>query len=64
MQHIFERYYRGTNTTSSIEGSGLGMAISKQIIDAHSGSTSIESTIGEGTTINIALNKNQVEIKA
>lgn len=58
LQHIFERYYRGTNTTVSIEGSGLGMAISKQIIDAHGGLISIESVLGEGTTINISLNKN------
>lgn len=60
LQHIFERYYRGTNTTVSIEGSGLGMAISKQIIDAHNSIISIESVLGEGTTISIALNKNPV----
>ncbi|WP_411681537.1 sensor histidine kinase [Clostridium thailandense] len=56
LEHIFERYYRGTNTNSSTEGSGLGMAISKQIIDVHNGSIFIESIIGEGTTIKIALN--------
>lgn len=55
LKYIFERYYRGTNTSSSIEGSGLGMAISKQIIDAQDGSINIESALGKGTTINIIL---------
>ncbi|ADK14445.1 Alkaline phosphatase synthesis sensor protein PhoR [Clostridium ljungdahlii DSM 13528] len=53
LNYIFERYYRGTNTSVSTEGSGLGMAISKQIIDAHGGSIHIESTLGEGTIITI-----------
>lgn len=55
LNYIFERYYRGTNTSASTEGSGLGMAISKQIIDAHDGSIKVESTLGEGTTINLTL---------
>ena len=55
LNYVFERYYRGTNTSSSTEGSGLGMAISKQIIDAQGGSINIESTLGEGTTISIIL---------
>ncbi|WP_446899167.1 sensor histidine kinase [Clostridium sp. LBM24168] len=55
LDYVFERYYRGTNTSSSIEGSGLGMAISKQIIDAQGGSINIESTLGEGTIISITL---------
>ncbi len=55
LNYVFERYYRGTNTNSCTEGSGLGMAISKQIIDAQGGSINIESTLGEGTTISIIL---------
>lgn len=55
LEHIFERYYRGTNTTTLVEGSGLGMAISKQIVDAHGGSIFIESVLAEGITVNISL---------
>lgn len=55
LDRIFERYYRGTNTTTSIEGSGLGMAISKQIIDAHGGIIFIESVLDEGTIVKIFL---------
>lgn len=55
LKHIFERYYRGTNTSSSKEGSGLGMAIAKQIIDIHGASISIESTLGIGTRLTLNL---------
>ena len=55
LKYIFERYYRGTNTNVSVEGSGLGMAISKQIIDAQGGSINVESTLGKGTNIDIVL---------
>ncbi|UZQ49477.1 sensor histidine kinase [Clostridium kluyveri] len=55
LKYIFERYYRGTNTNVSVEGSGLGMAISKQIIDVQGGSINVESTLGKGTNIDIVL---------
>lgn len=51
LDYIFEKYYRGTNTNTSIEGSGLGMAISKQIIDAHGSNIYVKSTLNKGTTI-------------
>lgn len=50
--YIFERYYRGTNTDDA-RGSGLGMAISRDIIEAHGGKVEVESAPGHGTTIRI-----------
>ena len=55
LKHIFERYYRGTNASSSKEGSGLGMAIAKQVLDIHEASISIESSLGVGTTLTLVL---------
>jgi len=54
LEQIFERYYRGTNT-DNIRGTGLGMAISRDIIEAHGGKVSLTSKIGIGTTIEIRL---------
>lgn len=54
VEHIFERYYRGTNT-ATIEGTGLGMAIARDIIEAHDGSVSLQSELGVGTTVTITL---------
>ncbi|WP_144510832.1 sensor histidine kinase KdpD [Bacillus sp. FJAT-22090] len=54
LDQVFERYYRGTNTTS-IHGTGLGMAIARDIILAHSGKIHLNSIENEGTTISILL---------
>ncbi|MBW6409575.1 sensor histidine kinase [Clostridium weizhouense] len=55
LNHIFDRYYRGTNTGEAHKGSGLGMAISKEIINNHDGDIEIESKLGRGTEIIITL---------
>lgn len=54
-QNLFERYYRGTNTEGSIDGSGLGMSIAKAIVEAHEGIIEIESEEGKGTSIQVLL---------
>lgn len=56
LEQIFERYYRGTNT-GNIRGTGLGMAISRDIIEAHGGKVSLTSKVGIGTTVEIRLNE-------
>lgn len=55
LEHIFDRYYRGTNTGEAHKGSGLGMAISKEIINNHGGEIQINSKLGCGTEIFITL---------
>ncbi|WP_252230209.1 MULTISPECIES: HAMP domain-containing sensor histidine kinase [unclassified Clostridium] len=55
LKHIFDRYYRGTNTGEAHKGSGLGMAISKEIINNHGGDIKINSKLGHGTEITIML---------
>lgn len=55
LSHLFDRYYRGTNTEERIEGTGLGMSIALQIAKAHGGSIDVESKENEGTTAIILL---------
>jgi len=57
LDNLFVRYYRGENTAAKPEGSGLGMAIAKQIIELHGGSISAESESGSGTCITIEFSK-------
>lgn len=53
VEHLFNRYYRGTNTTESIDGTGLGMAITEQLILLQGGTIEVQSQIGQGTRINL-----------
>lgn len=55
LKYIFTRYYRGTNTGKKHEGSGLGMAIARDIIKAHGGDILVESELGKGTTFKILI---------
>nr|WP_225445716.1 HAMP domain-containing sensor histidine kinase [Paenibacillus arenosi] len=58
LQNLFQRYYRGTSTDTTDRGSGLGMAITKQLIEAHDGEISVQSQIGKGTTIRFYFPRN------
>jgi signal transduction histidine kinase len=59
LPHLFERFYRGHNTESGAKGTGLGLTICKQIVEAHYGKIDVFSTLGEGTTFTVQLPINQ-----
>lgn len=52
---IFDRFFRVPESGSSVHGSGLGLFICKQIVQAHSGTIELQSHVGEGTTFRIFL---------
>ncbi|MCR8979871.1 sensor histidine kinase [Brevibacillus laterosporus] len=56
-QQLFERYYRGTNTEGLAQGTGLGMAIAKELALAHGGEIQVASELGQGTTIQFTFHK-------
>ncbi len=51
---IFERFYRAPQTTHA-KGTGLGLFICREIIQAHNGKIQVHSSLGEGTTFLIQL---------
>ena len=56
IKHIFEKYYRGSND-KKIPGIGLGLSITKKIIEISGGQINVESKIGEGSTFTVLLPK-------
>ena len=50
LPHIFEKFHKGVGG-----GAGLGLAIAKQIADAHGGTLAAESFKGRGTTFRVSL---------
>ena len=55
LDKIFHRFYRVPSQNTSVRGSGLGLFICRQIIQAHNGEIEVESDAGAGATFRIYL---------
>ena len=56
VEHIFDPFERvRTSTISGIQGTGLGMAITKNLVDMMHGTISVKSTQGKGTSFTVEL---------
>jgi len=55
LPHIFERFYRATGVTRKAEGIGLGLYITRLLVEAHGGRIWVESRPGEGSTFSFTL---------
>ena len=56
IEHLFERFYRVDNSGNrEVGGSGIGLAIAKEIADMHDGVISVTSTFGQGATFVFSL---------
>ncbi|PLX99809.1 MAG: hypothetical protein C0623_08340 [Desulfuromonas sp.] len=55
IEHIFDKFYRVDQTDTARQGLGLGMSITKHIIDLHGGDIEVSSRFGEGTTVAVHL---------
>lgn len=54
LPHVFDRLWRGRGS-DQVAGSGIGLAVAREIVAAHGGTITAESPAGEGTTITIRL---------
>lgn len=54
-EHVFERFYRGASGSGQASGSGLGLVIAKEIVEAHGGRIWVESELGKGSCFFVRL---------
>jgi len=52
---IFDKFYRSPHTRQHVTGSGMGLAITREILQAHGGEISVENGIGRGSVFSLAL---------
>jgi two-component system sensor histidine kinase KdpD len=54
-ERIFEKFYRGEAIRNKLPGTGVGLNIVKDIVNAHAGTVRVQSDANEGTTFTIEL---------
>jgi len=54
-ERIFDSFQQGTRCSGQVEGTGLGLTLSKRILELHGGRIWVESEAGKGSTFGIAL---------
>jgi len=58
LPHIFERFYRADKSRNRLTGgAGIGLAITKSIVEAHKGSIGVQSELNKGTMFSVSLPK-------
>lgn len=62
LERIFERFTQVEGqATRRFEGSGIGLALAKEIVTLHGGQIAVQSTIGEGSTFTVTLPRGDVD---
>ena len=54
LPHLFTRFFRAS-TALGVQGTGIGLAGSRAIIEQHHGHITVESAVGQGTTVTVCL---------
>jgi two-component system OmpR family sensor kinase len=58
LPHVFERFFHGSRSAADSDGVGLGLAITKRVVDLHGGKIWVESPPAQGATFSVSLPRN------
>jgi two-component system, OmpR family, sensor histidine kinase KdpD len=52
---IFDKFFRGKDSRYSVQGTGMGLAIAKAVVEAHGGAIRVTSQLGQGSVFSFSL---------
>jgi two-component system phosphate regulon sensor histidine kinase PhoR/two-component system sensor histidine kinase VicK len=55
VKNLFQKFYRSHRSRETVAGTGIGLYISKAIVESHGGTISVRSAEGEGSTFTVAI---------
>ena len=56
LEHVFDRFYRANDRrVAKSTGSGLGLALAREVVRMHGGDITLESTLNEGSTFTMTV---------
>jgi len=55
LPHIFDRFYQVSKSQPGVSSSGIGLSLSKELVEKHHGEISVESEMGKGTVFDVYL---------
>jgi len=60
---IFDKFYRGKNERYRVQGTGMGLAIAKAVVEAHGGAIGVTSQVGHGSVFWFTLPVGSQEVR-
>ncbi len=55
IDHIFEPFFRSSNTALTVKGHGIGLSLVDRVINLHTGTITVSSQLGKGSTFTVTL---------
>lgn len=56
LEHIFDRFYQASNADAQdVTGTGIGLALIKELVELHKGSVKVQSEVGKGSIFEVLL---------